>query len=291
MHAAIESNIAMVFSDVDGTLVDGSGAISPSNCRAVRRVARDGVPFVLISGRPLGSLRHLATFLPEVRWLIACNGGVVYDTVSQRVVWTSAAVGRATLTAVLGTLRAVDVSVAAYGARDWYVQTLDDRLSLEAHRVGSPPKLVDDLAKLPESVLKLLCVAERSTLDDVRVQLAPWTHSLRPVQTYYDDYLDIIPRHVSKANAARVLCEITGTPPEAILALGDGHNDIELFDYAGTSVAVPNACEPLARLATLHVRGSHTDAVAAALDGVIYGVPDALARLSPGCRASASATP
>ena len=49
----------MVFSDIDGTLLNSEGKITKDTAEAIGRLDRSGVPFVLVSSRPPFGLEHL----------------------------------------------------------------------------------------------------------------------------------------------------------------------------------------------------------------------------------------
>ena len=49
---------------------------------------------------------------------------------------------------------------------------------------------------------------------------------------------DIVPISGSKATGVEKVVEHLGLKPENVMVFGDGLNDLELFDYAGISVAM-----------------------------------------------------
>jgi hydroxymethylpyrimidine pyrophosphatase-like HAD family hydrolase len=54
-------------------------------------------------------------------------------------------------------------------------------------------------------------------------------------------WLDLAPEGVSKASALEQIRGRLGVDPEQTLAVGDGRNDLQMFDWAGRSVAMGNA--------------------------------------------------
>ncbi|HEX3786860.1 MAG TPA: HAD family hydrolase [Pseudonocardiaceae bacterium] len=75
----------LVASDVDGTLLDPTGAVTERTTAAVRGVLASGTPFVLVSGRPprwIGSV----TLATGLRGYAVCgNGAVLYDIDADKV--------------------------------------------------------------------------------------------------------------------------------------------------------------------------------------------------------------
>ena len=69
-----------------------------------------------------------------------------------------------------------------------------------------------------------------------------------------EQWLEMMPKGISKATAARQLMEHLGC--ERLVAFGDGKNDIELFEAADESCAVENADGELKATAK-HIIGSN----------------------------------
>src|SRR5699024_12276078 len=65
-------------------------------------------------------------------------------------------------------------------------------------------------------------------------------------------WLDIAPDGVSKASALELVRQRLDVPPEATLTAGDGQNDIEMFGWAGVSVAMGGADEVTRAAARWH---------------------------------------
>jgi Cof subfamily protein (haloacid dehalogenase superfamily) len=57
----------------------------------------------------------------------------------------------------------------------------------------------------------------------------------------YTAWLDIMPSGVSKAEGLDKICFRLGVGPPDVLAIGDGHNDMEMLRWAGLGVAMGNA--------------------------------------------------
>ena len=53
--------------------------------------------------------------------------------------------------------------------------------------------------------------------------------------------LEVVPEGVNKWVGAQVLLRQMGLPPSALMAVGDGGNDLELVANAGVGVAMGNA--------------------------------------------------
>ena len=69
---------------------------------------------------------------------------------------------------------------------------------------------------------------------------------LATVYTHLDfTLLDILPPHASKAHGIGELVAINNFSPENVMSIGDNFNDLEMLEYAGTSVIMGNASPEL----------------------------------------------
>jgi len=73
-------------------------------------------------------------------------------------------------------------------------------------------------------------------------------------------WLEIMPKSASKANAIRQLKDYLGC--QKIIVFGDGKNDIDMFEIADEAYAVSNAVEELKQIATGVIGSNNEDAVA-----------------------------
>lgn len=77
--------------------------------------------------------------------------------------------------------------------------------------------------------------------------------------------MDVLPAGGSKAEGISILADRTGFTPEHVYAFGDNFNDIEMFRYAGCSIAMGNAPHSLQQIAS-HVTAN------AEQDGILHGL-------------------
>ena len=79
-----------------------------------------------------------------------------------------------------------------------------------------------------------------------------------------DQWLEIMPREASKANAVRRLKALLDC--DEVIAFGDGKNDIDMFEIADKSYAVANANGELKSLADGILLSNDEDGVARFLE-------------------------
>ena len=110
-------------------------------------------------------------------------------------------------------------------------------------------------------VFYFTCIDRYEKLEPLYIQFKEKYHCIFQKDIYSgEQWLEIVPKTVSKANAILQLKEYLGV--EYIVAFGDGKNDIEMFEIADESYAVENAVDELKSIATGIIDSNENDGVA-----------------------------
>lgn len=248
--------------DVDGTLLDATGIISPAVRAAVARAA-DRAHVVVATGRTvLGTIAVLDALGLRTGTAICSNGAVRVDAAT------------ATATALASfdpapALRSLDEHVP--GAH-YAVEHLGT-----GHRLSAPfpPGALTGAA---EVVGRTELVAGGTTraiawwpeLDTLTAQLAldgvelPGTTGTLDLQGFA--WLTLVADGVSKASALALVCAELGVDAADVLALGDGTNDTEMLTWAGRGVAMGQAPEVVRSVADAVTGTVADDGAATELD-------------------------
>ncbi|AZN43114.1 Cof-type HAD-IIB family hydrolase [Paenibacillus albus] len=72
---------------------------------------------------------------------------------------------------------------------------------------------------------------------------------------------DVLPKHASKASGIAKLLDKMGFKAENCYAFGDGLNDIEMFKYVGTAVAMGNADDEVKQVADMITSSNAEDGI------------------------------
>jgi len=83
--------------------------------------------------------------------------------------------------------------------------------------------------------------------------------------------LEVMKKGVNKKVALNYLCNILGVKKEEVVALGDNENDIEMFKWAGYSIAMSNAIDELKSFSDLIVDNSSNEGVAEGIEKILLG--------------------
>jgi hydroxymethylpyrimidine pyrophosphatase-like HAD family hydrolase len=251
----------LILVDLDGTLVGVNHEVSQRNASALERATAAGARVVIATGRPVRLLEPVRAALGH-SIALCYNGAIVLDLASgevleahlldgpvfQRAVEAVRATGLQFVVAVEGM---PDVGIRGeVGFREGY---------------DMPRGTLDEICDA--GIVKGLV---RATGD----QFAPawdafstgFPAELEVTRSGIEGLLEISRLGVSKGGVIDELARGWGIDPSEAIAFGDMPNDLEMFRWAGRSVAMGNA-EPEVKLAATEVGAHHDeDAVAQVLE-------------------------
>lgn len=257
-------SVKAIILDLDGTLLNSDKKISEETKKALIEAQKKGVKLVLASGRPTtGMVRH-AEELEMANYnglLVSYNGAKVIDCTTMEELY-SRAMTVAEGKAVLEHMKQFDVKVMIDKGNYMYVnnvynQKIDYRGTeiniIEYESRGGNYLLCEhaDLADfLDHELSKILTAGDPAYLAaNHKKMMAPFENELNGMFTA-DFYFEFTAKNVDKAQALEAVLRPMGINPEEMMAVGDGHNDRSMLEYAGFAVAMENAVPELKEIAT-----------------------------------------
>lgn len=265
--------IKLVAIDLDDTLLRDDLTISRHSREVLREVSRRGVALTLATGRMFASARPYAEMLGFDVPLITYQGALVKHAGSGEVIYhrpLPLQVARR----VIEYGREIRAQVNYYLNDRLFVERVTEHGEHYAALAGVPFNKVNDLGDLLEEGLptKLLVIdkaediAERwRSLEGILRKEGLTAHLTRSKPRY----LEVSHPEATKGLALRELAGRLGVRREEILAFGDGYNDLEMIEFAGTGVVVANAPEEIRRKADYVTASNNEDGVAAALERLV----------------------
>lgn len=261
-------NYKIVFSDIDGTLLNKERELSRATIEAVKKL-EDKVPFILISARMPSAMRHLQDELEIGHLPIICyNGGLVL--VDHKVL--SSTEIPLEIVEELSTWNPFDCHLSLYHKDEWYVPAMDKWADREVNNtkvepvVKSNQDVIKKWKKENKGVHKIMAMGDVAHIDSIRDFLEEKYPGKLHLYRSKDTYLEIAPREVSKFTAIELLLkEHYGYNVKEAVAIGDNYNDVEMLRNIGYGVAVGNAREECKEVADIVCDESIEDGVATIL--------------------------
>ncbi len=199
------------------------------------------------------------------------NGGVIATpdlTVVADHLLLSGAARRA-----VKTLNARAVQVWVFSGQNWLVRDTDGAyVRLEERTVGFRPTIVEDFGAALDFAAKIVGVSRDFELleeceRDVRTALADNAFVARS-QPYY---LDITHPLANKGVALCEIAKLLNVPLVEVAVIGDGGNDVAMFERSGLSIAMGNASLQVQRAADFVTDSNREDGFAHAIERFILG--------------------
>jgi Cof subfamily protein (haloacid dehalogenase superfamily) len=263
------TKISAVVSDVDGTLVTNDKILTSRAQAAVAALRARGIMFTIISSRPPRGLRMLLEPLAITTPLAGFNGGVIATPD------LAAITGHLLLPQVAR--RAIDllgvrgVEVWVFAGQDWVLRDRDGPyVGLEQRTVCFPPTVVADFGSTLDAAAKIVGVSQDFMLlaaceREMRAALAGQA-SVALSQPYY---LDITHPLANKGVALSELARLAALPLAEIAVIGDGGNDVAMFERSGLSIAMGNAAPQVQAAADFVTDSNSEDGFAHAIERFI----------------------
>jgi Cof subfamily protein (haloacid dehalogenase superfamily) len=261
--------IALVVSDVDGTLLTKDKTLTDGARAAVRRLHDAGIGFTITSSRPTIGMRFLIEPLAIALPVGAFNGSCIVDpqlkVIEQHLIPASAAQKS------LDVLNEFGVDIWLFTSDLWLTRHSDgEYVSHENHTIRADPTVVGDF----EPYLSAACKIVGSSADAALLQrceaamqraLGAEATAVRS-QSYY---LDITPPGCDKGTFVQTIAKRQGISTDAVATIGDMQNDLAMFKNSGLSIAMGNATDDVKKLATHVTASNENEGFAGAIDIIL----------------------
>lgn len=241
-----------VFSDIDGTLLNTSHKIPEKTREKIRKMNQKGYPFVLVSARMPKGMTAIRDELGKDNPMICYSGALVVDGNGDSIYSVALKKEEAMDLKKFIQEKAADVSVNIYSKDRWMAEDLKEFwVDQEMMITGVCAEEVSfDDASIYEEVHKILCMGPAEQITDLEKTLVENFPGIR-IYKSKDTYLEVMSMDASKSAAVHMLEKRFGIKKDEIIAFGDGHNDIDMIQYAGIGVAMKNASNEVKNAADL----------------------------------------
>lgn len=262
----------IVFSDIDGTLLNKDRELSEETIDAVKKL-RDKVPFILISARMPAAMRHLQNQLDVENLPIICyNGGLI---IADNKIIQSTVIPLNILEDLTNHNDKFNCHLSLYHNDEWYVPQMDEWAEREINNTKIIPAqksnsdVLSDWKKEGKGAHKIMAMGDQDKIDKISDFLSANYKDHLHLYRSKDTYLEIASKDISKFSAIELLLkEHFELSADQAVAFGDNYNDVEMLKNIGYGVAVGNG-RPEARDAANEIAGdSFEDGVANILNKI-----------------------
>ena len=279
--------------DLDGTLLDSSGKVSPRNIKAIADLRDAGFKVVPATGRSWRESRRVFEVIQAKGMAVTSGGSVLSDAATgktiERLTMDPELVLRLTLALLergllAHLLRDHDSSCHDYclvgtgqvnPATEWWLKTHE----VDVRRVDT----IDDLKKLGfDHVLRVGAVERGDVLAPVCAAMREQFHGQATMQSWSavtsnaaigseTHLLEMYCVNTDKWTMIQKLRDRHGLSNDQVFAIGDGLNDLIMVREAGVGIAMQNAHAELRPLAKHIAPHHHEDGFAHVVEQILSG--------------------
>lgn len=262
------ADVRLVAADMDGTLLDGDGAVPSGLWSLLDEMRSRGIVFAPASGRQYATLER--TFASHAKGMvfIAENGTYV---VRDGAEISSDTLEPGVVASIVETMRArtdLDLGVVVCGKRSAYVERNDPVFRAEADKYYARLQVLPDVLDYDDEVLKVAVYDFESSATGAGPALQEFSQTHQVVVSGHH-WVDVMNRGVDKGTALQRLQQALGVTREQTVAFGDYLNDKELLEAAGISYAMANAHPDIKAVARYQAPANTDDGVVRVLRGLL----------------------
>lgn len=268
---SIPTKISAVVSDVDGTLLTEDKVLTLRAQAAAADLGAQGIAFAIISARPPRGLKMFLEPLGITTPAGTFNGGVI--TRPDLTVITEHFLSLDVARRAVAMLDAHGTQCWVFTGQEWLVRDPDGPyVEFEERTVQFGPRIVEDFGAALAAAVKIVGVSKDFALlaqreRDMRAALAGEATIARS-QLYY---LDVTHPLANKGAALAEMAKLMRVPLDEVATVGDGSNDVAMFERSGMSIAMGNASPEVQAAADFVTDSNNDDGFAAAIERFILG--------------------
>ncbi len=235
----------MIFSDIDGTLLNNENQIPKETIEELQRLDKKGIPFVLVSARMPEGMRPIRKELGIHGPMVCYSGGLVLGADDEEIYSCMLDMDQACEIRNLVKKEFPQVSCGTYGGEHWVVDDAADPWVIQEQNITHLVPETGDIREIfgeAGGIHKFLFMGEPDIIVDTEKRLKE-LYPILSIARSKPVYLEVMNGKVCKSAGVKIVCEKYGVLPKQSLAFGDGQNDLDMLNAVGAGYAMKNAPE------------------------------------------------
>ena len=274
--------IQLLALDVDGTLFNEEGKITPASIAAIKKAQQAGITVVIASGRDYETIPWDQLEGIEIPYAITLNGSSMFRTSDEECLYEEFIPTEQAL-AIVTHLLPQKMYMEAFIDGKSYAPA---ELAAYVHELTLPKHIIDMIVgkqlvmkDMPERIRQGAKV-QKGTLNFIELSDGTFLHReetrrflksmgcLSIVNGGYHN-LEFTRAGVDKSVGLHKVAELLDIPMEAVAAIGDSDNDIRMLEDAGLGIAMGNALDRVKCKADAVTLSNEEDGVAFAIEKIL----------------------
>jgi len=273
-----KSEIKLIATDLDGTLLDYQMNLSDENKMAMEQAAQKGVMLVVATGRSFLSVPDYVKDINGIKYAVTANGAKTHDVLTGQLI-DGKYIGEDAIDAVWDILNKANIMLEVFVEGRPYVHNWD---YVNPHIFGTTETYIKYFLKTRKPVEDIFSFIRKNKNSIENINLVfrspddRWStlSELENIQKITENFaitssfpfnLEIGGYMVDKAGAIENLCNMNGINSNNVMCIGDNINDIGMIEFAGIGVAMGDAAPEVIEAADYVTKKSSESGVAFAI--------------------------
>jgi Cof subfamily protein (haloacid dehalogenase superfamily) len=263
------TRIALVVSDVDGTLLTKDKVLTDRAKAAVRRLHEAGIGFTIVSSRPTIGMGFLIEPLAITLPVGAFNGSSIVDARLKPI--EQHLIAPAVAQRSLDVLDAFGVDIWLFSNERWYTRNpAGEYVPHEKLAIKTDPTIVTDFTPHLTEACKIVgASSDFARLQQCEAAMKQAVGREATAVRSQNYYLDVTPPGHDKGTFVEAMEKRLGISSDAVATIGDMENDLPMFARSRVSFAMGNAADAIKKQATHVTDSNERDGFAAAMETVL----------------------
>ncbi len=245
-----ENNIELIALDMDGTLLNKEGRISPYTQEVLKRAMRKGIHIVIATGRVFSAFPEDALNFTGIEYVVSSNGARVIRMKDKATIYTNLIDGESARQLIPHIFQE-DLFLEVFYDGDVYV---DKNCVTKLDQYGLPKRYTEYMLKTRTQIENIRQTLEENihSLENININFGSMERKQQlwevlsglsniTATSSFAHNIEIGGATTSKADGLTHLCQLLNVKAESVMACGDNYNDLAMLQFAGLSVAMGNA--------------------------------------------------
>ena len=272
-------NIKLIALDLDGTLFNHDGIITPATIAEINRVCEQGVKVVISTGRPFNGLPFEQIKDTPIEYALTTNGAAVYRIADKKCIHEDT-MNQGMLYPILHWILERDIHIDLYIDGEGFtpircrenLDRLDVPASLKEYMIKTRTPVEDLQAYVTDcgkriQKINLNFYAQPDGTFLYREETLRFLKSISKIEVVCGGFnnFEISRAGVTKSTGLQALATYLGTTLEETMAIGDSENDLSMINAAGLGIAMGNASDDIKAIADYITTSNNEDGVGEAI--------------------------
>lgn len=261
------SQVKLVVSDMDGTLLNNDSNVSPRFFNQFNILKKQNIHFVAASGRQYQSILDKLHLIKDDISIIAENGGIMKFRNKEHILLQ---LTPDDINTSVNLLRQIPGAyIVLCGRKSAYIETSNSDFVSKFRNYYSEYQIVEDLTTVNDDVFLKIAVFHFESSEAHILPTAQVLSNKLQVIVSGQNWLDISHAEANKAYALKILQKELGVSKSETMIFGDYNNDLQMLNLGYFSYAMQNAHAEVKKVARFETKSNSEEGVETILDELI----------------------